>query len=488
MSVPRKYRAIGDFHEYYNGTRRAPYLTVFVGGNHESSSYLQELYYGGWVAPDIYYLGAANVIRLNGLRIAGLSGIWKGYNFNKPHFERLPYSANEVKSIYHVREIDTRKLLLLKSQVDIAISHDWPRGIEWKGDHKRLFRQKSHFESDAKSGALGSTAAKQVMDRLRPFRWFAAHLHCKYAAVQRYDSNEAGIEASQKVIQEGSLMANGTKNEEEIDIDLDEEEPAHLSPRIPNKVENLDEIDVTSDSERPATVLEALSSQETPSNALNGNESIVLADVRAQLPASFSRPLPPTHPIEISNTRTDFLALDKCLPGRDFLQVLEIEPHQGLNSTDQAQGLSYDAEWLAILRVFASHDPHLQSPVNQGEATYATLINAERKWVEENLVRQSKMKISTKFDATAPFSDGRDINSIGEEQPMEYSNPQTKAFCELIGIPNWFDDSEDVREQRRQVKGPQIEAEAKAGTYRGNRGGRGRGGGRGGWRGGRRGR
>jgi hypothetical protein len=42
---------------YYSGEKKAPVLTVFIGGNHEASNYLQELPYGGWVAPDIYYLG-----------------------------------------------------------------------------------------------------------------------------------------------------------------------------------------------------------------------------------------------------------------------------------------------------------------------------------------------------------------------------------------------------------------------------------------------
>ena len=42
---------MADFHEYYSGKRKAPVLTIFIGGNHECSSYLQELKYGGWVAP-----------------------------------------------------------------------------------------------------------------------------------------------------------------------------------------------------------------------------------------------------------------------------------------------------------------------------------------------------------------------------------------------------------------------------------------------------
>ncbi|SLM36485.1 rna lariat debranching enzyme [Lasallia pustulata] len=179
MSVPPKYREIGDFHEYYSGVRKAPYLTIFIGGNHEASNHLWELYYGGWVAPNIYYLGAANMIRLGPLRIAGLSGIWKGYDYNKPHHERLPYNQDDVKSIYHVRELDVRKLMQIRTQIDIGISHDWPRGVEWQGYWKGLFAKKDLFEADARAGKLGSTAAKYVINRLRPPHWFSAHLHCK---------------------------------------------------------------------------------------------------------------------------------------------------------------------------------------------------------------------------------------------------------------------------------------------------------------------
>lgn len=44
---------------YYSGEKMAPVLTIFIGGNHEASNHLQELPYGGWVAPNIYFLGRA---------------------------------------------------------------------------------------------------------------------------------------------------------------------------------------------------------------------------------------------------------------------------------------------------------------------------------------------------------------------------------------------------------------------------------------------
>lgn len=186
--MPPKYRQIGDFHEYYSGQRVAPFLTLFIGGNHEASNHLFELYYGGWVAPNIYFLGAANTLRFGPLRISGMSGIWKGYDYRKPHFERLPYNGDDVQSIYHVRELDVRKLLQIRTQVDIGLSHDWPQGIEKYGDYRTLFKKKRGFQADSESGRLGNVAAREVLAHLRPGFWFSAHLHVRYMADVSHDA------------------------------------------------------------------------------------------------------------------------------------------------------------------------------------------------------------------------------------------------------------------------------------------------------------
>jgi len=70
-----------SFHKYYSGQSTAPVLTLFIGGNHEASNHLHELYYGGWVAPKIYYMGCSGVVKFGGVRIAGLSGIYNGRNY-----------------------------------------------------------------------------------------------------------------------------------------------------------------------------------------------------------------------------------------------------------------------------------------------------------------------------------------------------------------------------------------------------------------------
>ena len=305
MAVPRKYRELGDFHEYYAGSRTAPYLTIFIGGNHEASNHLHELYYGGWVAPRIYYLGAANVVRFGPLRIAGLSGIWKGYNYRKAHYERLPYGDDDLRSVYHVRELDVRKLLQVRTQVDVCLSHDWPQGVEWKGDWQGLFRFKKHLEADARKKSLGSPAAKYVLDHLCPPHWFSAHLHCKYSAL---------VHAAGKV-SEPSKGANA------------ELLPAQ-APTAEEPATNTDEIDIDLESvdgvtSKPKPVEPEPAVQETQPTAFGISE-----DLRARLPDSFksSAPEQVAPSTDIINTTTRFLALDKCLPNRRFLQMLEISP------------------------------------------------------------------------------------------------------------------------------------------------------------------
>ena len=85
-------------------------LTLFIGGNHEASNYLQELAYGGWVAPNIFYLGYAGVVNIGGVTIAGLSGIYKGHDYLKGHFECPPYNPGTMRSAYHIRNLEVFRL------------------------------------------------------------------------------------------------------------------------------------------------------------------------------------------------------------------------------------------------------------------------------------------------------------------------------------------------------------------------------------------
>lgn len=91
----------------------------------------QRRYYGGWLAPNIYFLGCAGSVLVNGMRITGSSGIFNSRHFSlgEPfyfsshdnitaligHYERVPYDSDAMRSIYHIREYNVRRLSLVRS-------------------------------------------------------------------------------------------------------------------------------------------------------------------------------------------------------------------------------------------------------------------------------------------------------------------------------------------------------------------------------------
>ncbi|XP_078084916.1 lariat debranching enzyme [Mustelus asterias] len=325
MAVPIKYRQMQTFYKYYSGERKAPVLTIFIGGNHEASNHLQELPYGGWVAPNIYYLGYAGVVKYRGVRIGGLSGIFKPHDYRKGHFEYPPYSQQTLRSAYHVRNIEVFKLKQIKQHMDIFLSHDWPRGIYHYGNKKQLLKHKAFLRPEVEANTLGSPAATELLQHLKPSYWFAAHLHVKFAALMQHPKS-------------------------------------------------------------------------------NGE----------QLPKA-----------------TKFLALDKCLPRRDFLQIVEIEHDP--NASDQ---LEYDSEWLAILK--ATNDL-----INVTSKTWNMPENnsLHTKWdysvssedIEELLEEQGhNLHVPSNFSQTVPTYDP--AHPQRSREAVHVINPQTTEFCATFSL------------------------------------------------------
>ncbi|KAI1089961.1 lariat debranching enzyme, C-terminal domain-containing protein [Rostrohypoxylon terebratum] len=489
MSVPPKYRMLGDFPDYYSGKKKAPYLTLFVGGNHEASAHLWELYYGGWVAPNIYYMGAANVLRFGPLRIAGMGGIYNEPHYDKAHYERLPFSRSHITSFYHTREFDVRKLLLLREQVDVVLSHDWPRAIEYNGSTDQLWKWKPDFRKESIDGTLGNPAAGYVMDRLRPGYWFCAHMHCKFPAIKTYkDPTKAELakmkEAEEEQKAAAAVPEEAIANPDEIDLDMDDE--ADASPSKPAD----DAIPPTLEDATPA-LEDATPTLEdaTPTGEDAAPTGEVSEEVRAQLPASFAKPVPrpagvnPGQPVPptITNKTVRFLALDKCLPGRKYLQLCEVAPvSKAGNNPKKPYALEYDPEWLAITRTFAPYltigGQHMgEAAPDLGEAVYLPKIDEERAWVEENIVSKGKLAVPHNWAVTAPPHRRGDPEST-DEQPDEHTHPQIVQFCQMLGVPNLWDASPEERAERK-AQGPFV-APGQPSSFGG--GGFGRGGGGGG--------
>ena len=161
-----------------------------MGGNHEAPGHLREMYFGGYASKGIFYLGHSGVFEVGGLRVVGVSGIYKSHDYDKPLFESPPYSEQTKRSAYHVRKFEIEKLMLIEGKVDIVVSHDWPNGITSYGDIETLLRLKDRtgqLRQEVQSNSLGNPHTMRLLKKLKPRYWFAGHMHAKFAAIYTHD-------------------------------------------------------------------------------------------------------------------------------------------------------------------------------------------------------------------------------------------------------------------------------------------------------------
>ncbi|KAJ2612641.1 hypothetical protein H4S08_002608 [Coemansia sp. RSA 1365] len=229
MSCPDKYKQIGGFYRYYTGQRVAPVPTIFVGGNHEAGNHLRELYYGGWVAPNIYYMGNSGVIRFGGLRIGGISGIFKDFDYAKGYYERPPFRGHSRASLHHTRAYEVFKMLQIRKPLDIVVSHDWPQYIERHGDTNELLRKKPFFKAEVERGELGSPVNSMLLERLRPAWWFSAHLHVRFTAqvLSRKTIFNGGWNSISPYDKDSTVAPAVESNKDEIVMALSSDEGSH---------------------------------------------------------------------------------------------------------------------------------------------------------------------------------------------------------------------------------------------------------------------
>jgi lariat debranching enzyme len=179
---------MNTFYKYYSGEKTAPILTIFIGGNHEASNHLLELYCSAKYFVFLFSLFSFNlhsrkkVRRLGSTKHLLFGSIWScsvrwlancrsfghlqrfafslsfflfglneftGYNYQRGFFETLPFSDSDLRSVYHIREFQVLQLQQLTGNVDIFLSHDWPQGIVEYGDKEFLFRFKPFLREEA---------------------------------------------------------------------------------------------------------------------------------------------------------------------------------------------------------------------------------------------------------------------------------------------------------------------------------------------------
>ncbi|KAH8822926.1 Metallo-dependent phosphatase-like protein [Flagelloscypha sp. PMI_526] len=393
MAVPDKYKDMRDFHRYYSGEKTAPVLTLVIGGNHEASNYMWELYHGGWLAPNIYFLGHSGVVNVNGLRIAAASGIFKGNHFAMGHFERMPYDKSAIRSIYHIREYSVRKLSLISPRPDIFLSHDWPSGIEQHGNLAELLRRKPFFKQDIQTGNLGSPPLTGLLHNLQPHRWFSAHLHTRFEAHVKHNAPTSSM------VVDPSPTPQGGANPDEIAID-DDDEPTNTSQEAP------------------------VTSEHSKANP----DEITLSDEEGDVQVA-----PPPPLASQASHETCFIALDKCLPKRRYIEFIDVPTPTPVTSPPT---FTFNNEWLAICKAF---HPYLSLTSHQLPfPSYEDAQTAVRIALEELGNVERDVRDVQQFVTTAPPQKKGDPSKVkwDTQQPPSYRNPQTDAWCAMVGVEN----------------------------------------------------
>ncbi|OWB57309.1 hypothetical protein B5S28_g3246 [[Candida] boidinii] len=430
MAVPEKYKKLGEFTEYYQGIKIAPILTIFIGGNHEASNYLFELSNGGYVAPNIYYLGKNGSIWYKGLKISGMSGIFNEHNFMKPSFENVPFNNSSIRSIYHYRRTDFLSLYLMSEHThdSIIMTHDWPEGIYKYGNTVELLRRKPFFRKDIQTHTLGSVPAMVILQKLKPKKWYSAHLHVKFKAEVVWNNElEASHLSEQSAVEEiNSKIPQQKINDDELDIDLcdlSSEDDDQCGPVAATKPinGNPDEIDLDLDiSDTEEDTSESKDQSATDPNNMSPSKVI-------------DKEIPPT--------TTQFLSLDKCLPRRQFLEIDDIEPtsttHYSVPQSGEEAEIYLDEEMVCIKQILKYHHRQIQQLSSPQEVLYLSpeLESELRRDIEAARSKYRKLSLDQKRSL---FCVRRDsfcrVAGHDEQDVVLHRNPHTQRLYKVFGI------------------------------------------------------
>jgi lariat debranching enzyme len=301
--------------------------------------------------------------------------------------ESPPFDRSTLRSVYHVRNTDVYRMKCLENsekRLDIMVSHDWPLGIYQHGNVQQLLRKKPFFRKEVEQNALGSPPNREILDAIKPKRWFSAHLHVKFEATVVHNVIEQPVLESNSSMQ---LVPSQVSAENKASVQLEETGGGKVT-----------------EAKDPSA-----SGKETTFQGLESSNSCELPDLTEQM--------------------TKFLALDKCLPRRQYLSVINLPKPSG----KEAARLEYDPEWLAIVRK-TNHLTFVGKRRVQVPSETTRLSNDDIDWVVRRITEQhGDLTIPENFCQTVPIYSHSMFSGRYTPFPL-MGNPQTDNLLSILGL------------------------------------------------------
>ena len=191
MAAPSRYRKVGSFPDFHQGRARFPCPVVFIGGNHEPYGFLEHHRDGAELAPGCRYLGRAGMLEHGGLRIAGLSGIWRQDTWlaGRPSVAVIERTKKKRYTGFTPADIDHLLEICEKAPPHVLLLHEWPRLVlgpaertQLRAFFHRLGVHDTKGDEDLPDlrrvqAEIGSEFARELVQLLEPQLVLCGHVH-----------------------------------------------------------------------------------------------------------------------------------------------------------------------------------------------------------------------------------------------------------------------------------------------------------------------
>jgi lariat debranching enzyme len=183
VAGPAKYRRLGDFPDFHAGRTAFPWPVYFIGGNHEPYGLLDRMLEGGEVAENCFYLGRAGMVEAEGLRVAGLTGIYSAEAFEapRPGLDEMGHRSRKDWIYFTKEDVDRAAGF---GSADVLLVHEWPERVVDPADAAAFHRQRRSPSYDL----VGNEYARLLMELLEPRLVLCGHMHRRYRNRVRLES------------------------------------------------------------------------------------------------------------------------------------------------------------------------------------------------------------------------------------------------------------------------------------------------------------